>query len=272
MDLSGNKEQPALNFDQAASSTKSENEVLKITDLKKIVLAWLAKDGPHGLAVNVPTRISKYKADIAAFWTVQRKKLFKPAKTMIIQVRTSKEHCWSELSGKKELFQKLKEMKDYKFRLQEKIKLEEPSLKDSDMLFEEYENWDFSKSRNKDYRLCCKHIEQLEHILYDGTLFEQIRRSDTAEYLYLAVPEGAMKPEDLADGWGLLYVTPQKKVKIVKEAAKWPCPEQNKFHLVQNIASASMKSVLMTSGIRQDAGGALFFTPVPRKRKGIKVE
>lgn len=272
MDISGNDGQPLLNFEQSRTDTQADKGPLKIADLKKAVLAWLAKDNPHGLALNVPTRISKFKADIAAFWTVQRKKLFKPAKTMIIQVRSAKEHCWSELSGKKELFNKLKEMKDLKLRLQEKIKLEEPFLKDTDMLFEEYENWDFSRSKNREYRLCCKHIEQLEHILYDGTLFEQIRRSDTAEYLYMAVPEGIMKAEDMADGWGLLYITADQKIKVVKEASKWPCPEENKFHLIQNIALAAKKSILMTSGVRQDAKGALFFTSIPKKRKGIRVE
>lgn len=258
-----------LFFDFSGNKTTESKDAIKAFELKRAVMGWLIPQAPSGFALGVPTRISKFKADIAAFWSVPKKKLMKPEKTVIIEVRHDRENCWPECSRKEELLPKLREIKELKKSLEEKIRRDEPHLKDTDNLFDEYESWDFTKTKNRDYHKCCRQIDDTEHALYNGSRFEQIRRANTADYLYLAVPSGTVHQHELADGWGLLYIEKDMSVKLVKGPDKWTCPEDNKLHLIQNIAISSSKCVLFANGIREDANGSVFFTPIPRKRRGV---
>ena len=45
---------------------ESEDDVMRIGDLRRSVMAWLIKPNVSGLASMTPTRISKYRADLAA--------------------------------------------------------------------------------------------------------------------------------------------------------------------------------------------------------------
>jgi hypothetical protein len=252
----------------AEKAESSTDKLLKPADMKRAVLAWLAAGGPTGLALSVPTRISKYQADAAAFWSVPgRKRLMYPEKTVIVEIRKSREQCWPDCSRHEELLPLLRLEKEKKVAIESVIRKEEPELKDTDTLFPEYESWDYRRSRNKNYHSCLRRIEKIEHALYKGSRFEQIRRAHVADYLYLAVPEGTVAPQELADGWGLLFIRKDMSVEIVKEAENWNCPPENKLHLVQNIAACTLKNTLFANGITVAKNGKTSFIPVPRKRR-----
>lgn len=243
----------------------------KYINFKRAIIAWLMKDSPSGIGITVPTRFSKYRADIAAFWSKPVKgKCLMPAKTVIIETRLNRDECWPECSGKEDILAELKAKKEDKRKLEAEIRKTEPELKDTDNLFNEYESWNYLKSGNKKYHKCLRKIEDLEHSLYKGSRFEQIRRAHVANQLYLAVPANIVHADELADGWGLIFVHSNLKAEIVKESETWDCPENNKLHLVQNIAASCIKSLLVCFGIREDSGGKLVFTRIPRKPRAQK--
>jgi len=97
--------------------------------------------------------------------------------------------------------------------------------------------------------------------------FKDMRRASLADYLYLAVPTDSVHPYEVADGWGLLYINKNLEVKLVKEPELWDCHIENKFHLVQNISSASLKNTLFTNGINMSKEGKLTFVRLPRRRR-----
>jgi len=88
-----------------------------------------------------------------------------------------------------------------------------------------------------------------------------------AEYTYLAVPERTVAVDEIANGWGLLYISPAMEVFTVKEAVRWECPVENKLHLIHNIATANMREVLFAHGVVPQRDGRILVTPAPRRRR-----
>lgn len=256
----GNAEQ--MVFDFSGSN-------MKPMDIKRALLGWLLTQKPDGLAVSVPTRFSKYRVDIAAFWSSRGRRRLRPAKTALIEILHDRKSFWPSISGKDDLHSLLKEKKALKAELETRIRSEEPYLRDSDMLFEDMENWDYKSSHNKEYHKCLKEMEKIEKAVYKGSRFERLRAAGVADCLYLAAPAGSVRQHDMAEGWGLLYVAPDMGVSLICEAECRPCKDADRLHLIQNIAASAKSSVLFSFGVRETAGPrpGPEFTPVPRRRR-----
>lgn len=262
-------EKPLLKS-QSVSGYKNIEEFQE-RDIRRAVMAWLAKFIPYSVGVIVPTRVSNYRANVAASWskTVSKKgrKTLYPYKTVIVEVRTAKDSCAIEYGKEEGLNSLLAAEKDRKIQLEVTIRKNEPELKLTDTLFSDIESWDYSKSNNKAYLKCCKKIEELERNINNGSRFERIRQALLADYLYLAVPRGLVKKEEIANGWGLLYVNEDMSVNLVAEPENWNCPIENKMHLVQNIAKASTSVLYNSYGILLAKSGKTKFIRMPRKRR-----
>jgi hypothetical protein len=250
---------------------KIDEKSLSSKDIRRAALGWVLNHKPTGAGILVPTRISRFLADVAAFWSspisIGGKKYLAPVKTVIIEIRNNREHCWPDFGSKDELLQLLKEKKAEKTLLQDNIRKTESELKMDDNLFTEYENWNYRKSKNKEYHACLHKIDEIELALYNGSKFEKIRRSELADFLYLAVPEGEVEEHELADGWGLLYVKKDLSVVQVKEPSYWNCPIEKKHHLVQNISASSLKDTLFANGVKVNKDESVSFTKLPRRRR-----
>ena len=175
--------------------------------------------------------------------------------------------CWPECSGSEEILPELRREQEHRQELEAEIRVQEPHLRDSDVLFAEIEYWNYEGTSNPAYRECLCRIRSYEKALYRGSRFERIHRANVANELYLAVPEGLIHPDELAEGWGLLYVSRNLKVEVVKTAQWIECPQENMLHLSQNIAASSLHDVLFAHGISLTAGGGVQFHCPPRRRR-----
>ena len=71
----------------------AENPDISRRDLRAACLAWLMSQEAMGLATQVPTRITNYRADIAAFWSEAGRnpedmgpsRILHPTQTMVIE-------------------------------------------------------------------------------------------------------------------------------------------------------------------------------------------
>ena len=251
-----------------SSAVKVEAPILKPRDMRRAVLGWLLSKSPTGMALGVPTRVSKFKADLAAFWSKPNyRRIMRPEKTIIVEIRQGRGDCWPDCAGSAELLPLLRELKERKTALEAVIRKEEPELRDTDILFEEYATWRYSESSNKEYHACLRRLERTEKSLYSGSRFDKIRSAYVANELYLAAPEGTITPEELADGWGLLLVDANLSVREVKMPDKWDCSEKSQLHLIQNIASRCAGPVCFAQGVSLDRDGTPLFLPPPRKRR-----
>ena len=241
---------------------------LQQRDLQCAALGWLATLHPTAAAIRVPTRLAKFRADAAAFWSTPKKnRLLQPEKTILIEARPTRMSCWPECSGSEEILPELRREQEHRQELEAEIRIREPHLRDSDVLFAEIEYWNYEGTSNPAYRECLRRIRSYEKALYRGSRFERIHRANVANELYLAVPEGLIHPDELAEGWGLLYVSRNLKVEVVKTAQWIECPQENMLHLSQNIAASSLHDVLFAHGISLTAGGGVQFHCPPRRRR-----
>ncbi len=251
---------------QCAPAKKQE---LTPQTLKRAALAFLAALNPTGLAMSVPTRLKKFQADAAAFWSepVSKRGILRVTKTAIVE--TSFENIISmDCSNRRELTALLSAAKLERCNLEAEIRRTEPHLKEMDTLFADFDSWDYKRSANKAYRHCLKRIDELEYALYHGSRLDKMRTAKTASQLYLAVPENTVKPNEIADSWGLIYVMPDLTYRLVKEPETWNCPEENMNHLAQNIAASALRDVLFANGIYTDKNGSVpCLGPVPRRRR-----
>ena len=240
---------------------------MKLFNIKQALLGWLLQQEPTGIGIRVPTRISRYLADIAAFWSSPVNKLLTPYQTMIIEIRHDREACWPDCADKELLLSLLCEAKNNKTELEARIQREEPELVDTNVLFEEYRDWNYHESKNSYYHDICRKVEKLEHAIYKGSRFEMIRTGQVADLLYLAVPENSVTVEEVADGWGLLYFNAQGKVTEIKPAENWNCSAKKRHHLIQNIATINSQDMLFKNGIRRTKNSTVSFTKAPKCRR-----
>ena len=237
-------------------------------ELQRAALAWLASGFPTAAATRVPTRLIKFRADAAAFWSTPGKnRLLQPERTVLVEARATRSSCWPECSGSEEIVPQLRLEQERRQAIEAEIRLREPHLRDSDVLFPEIEYWNYSGTKNPEYKLCLRKIRDYERALYRGSRFERIRRANVANELYLAVPEGLIHPDELAEGWGLLYVSRNLSVRVVKPALPRECPQENMLHLSQNIAASSLNDVLFAHGVYLSSGGKISFRRPPRRRR-----
>lgn len=230
--------------------------------MQRALLRWLAagEDVPFGMAADVPTRVVRFKADLAAFWSMTRSnpreggpsRILEPDRTMLVQCYAQRQDCWANCVQTAKILPRLQELRAERQTLQAVIRDTEPALRDPHTLFEEYAEWHYERSANSTYHEVQRQIERLEHALLEGTRFEQVRNAQVADFLYLAVPEGMIGANELTDGWGLLWVSPNLEVSVQRPAPRRDCAAEHRMHLVQNIAAAAAKSVLFANGV---AGG-----------------
>lgn len=255
--------QPLL-FDLDFSSARSRSERMHVgrrrLALQRSVLAWLQReDPPTGAALRVITRISRLRADAAAFWSRPVRnphdtgptQVLEPVRTAIFQCHVERDDCWPDCAKSGTILPQLRALKQELVAVERHIRSEEPNLRRTDTLFEEYAEWRYDDSANRDYPRLRHTIEKMEHSLYHGTMFERIRSAQLADRLYLVVPAGVVNADELADGWGLLWVHDDFRVQVISEAENRECLSSNRLHLIQNIAAAAKQAVLFQSGVRE---------------------
>ncbi len=265
-----------LDFSPAKDKENTSNPLqLKSVDLRRAVLAWLVKENVNGIGTDTPTRIKRFRADLAGFWNVSKQntnwdgpaKLLLPCHTIIVELRGNRDACWPDCASSAELLPQLRDLKHKRIELQESIRKNEPQLKDTSTLFEEYTDWHYEKSENTDYHGLCKKIEKTKKAIYKGSRFESMMSAGVADYLYLAVPEKSVHPHELADGWGLIWIDEKLKTRVISKSENRNCAPENRFHLIQNIASSNIENALFRNGV-YNKNGQLKFVPLPRKKRG----
>ena len=242
--------------------------------MRRAVAAYLAEQCPAGLAFRVPARISRYQADVAAFWVEfsgrGKNQLAKVERTVAVDIFTDREECLPECAEAAELAKELRALRLLRFEMERQIREKEPWLAVDGELFPEFRTFDYSATGNREYIKLMRKHSRLQHALFKGSRLELVRSAGVADYLYIAVPAGEVMPEDIADGWGLLHIFSDGRVKVARVASRQQCSGDSRMHLALNIASRSMESVLFREGIEIKGEEVKFFRP-PRKRNKLLI-
>ena len=261
-------ETPAVPRSDRPDNSEKKSEVSPLI-LRQAVLGFLAKQLPTAVGLRVPTRFRKFQVSMAACWFEQQNKTAKVVKVVAVDICDRREHCFPACAERAALLKELIALKADRARMEQEIIANEPDLKAGDDLFEEFQTYDFSRSTNAEYHKLLHRIEKLHHAVYKGSRVESIRQARAADYLYIAVPAGELSREEVAEGWGLLYVYPDRSVEVVKLAELQDCDEEGRRRLALNVAASSFKNVLFANGVQLDEELNVSFNPPPRRRRKL---
>ena len=176
----------------------------------------------------------------AGFWRGEGRGYRNVERTAVVVLYERFEHCFSDCADRDARLAAIHALREEKERLEEEIRRTEPELGSTDDLFSEFRQWDYASSRNPKYRKLRRKLEKLLHALHQGSRLEHIRRTGVADLCYLAVPEGLVAPDEIASGWGLVYLGQDRSFRLAREAEQQSIatPEGRQI-LAQNIAVAA---------------------------------
>lgn len=225
--------------------------------LKRTVLQWFVSQhkAPDALATDVPTSMNADRADVAAVWdgtvkTSSGRKLLVPQKSCVVVCALSRRECYAASINPDALVNELTALRKRLTILEENIRRDEPELRDTHTLFEEYADWDYEHSQNQEYHDCKKRTTEIEEKLYRGTRMERIQHNRAANQLYLAIPEGTVFPDEVMPDWGVLTVSPDYKITVERVAPDHETIPEVQLHLAQQIAISATDYLLAGQGIR----------------------
>ena len=248
-----------------SSSEKSPGKKQSLTrkQLQRAALAFLASLEPSGLAADVPVYGSRGKASAAAFRLESGKVLW----TAIAEIRTEAD-ALVETAGNAEQIHMLKLARMEREMLEQEIRRTEPGLRDSAMLFSEFEHWNYKAADNPAYQECMRKIRHLEHSVFHGSRMERFQAACAASDLYLIVPEQAVRPDIPAAGWGVVCIKSDLSFELVKQPERnLNIPAEKLTGLSLNIAGANVSEVLFANGIHKNVSGKFHCGRLPRRRR-----
>jgi hypothetical protein len=204
-------------------------ESLAHRKLKRLAVAFLREHGCLAAAAEVRCPISRYRVDVAGY--VDKLPTDRPAlahegecsadphrpfarcaaRTVMIECKQSRPDFLRDRRDRERLLRERRELDHLRLTIEERrIKRLEPELRrDGSALFPELEDWDFADSRLPGYHRVLRRLRRLDALLHGETKFCMIARYMLADRLYIAAPQGMLKPRELPPGWGLLECPPR---------------------------------------------------------------
>ncbi len=251
-------------------SETRKNLSQKLT-MRRAVAKWFWENmPPNGIGIDVSTRPLSLKVDLAAVWaslhrvTSSRASVFQPQQTAVVLCCQTREDCWPECSDAETILHEITELKAELAKQEAEIRVNEPELRTSDMLFAEFASWDYSKSKSKSYHLNRHRLANLETALFKGTRLARIDASQCANLRYLAVPEGTLAPNELVEDWGLFSVNlDTETATLISPPKPQDIQPEMQLHLIQNMLFANTRQVNDMLGLKFSDDGTLSLVRPP---------
>ena len=237
------------------SARQAESQRGRRMALRRRILEWLCSlpDPPTAIGYDVPVNGTHNRADIAAFWSRREKNgTLVPVRSIAIVCALDRRECWAAGVNPDSLLLELHNLKKQINDLETTIRQQEPSLRDSNVLFDEYAEWDYSRSRNGEYHQALRHRHALEGRLYHGTRGERLKESGILDEVYVAIPEGTLLAGEPMGSCGLLVVpiNADEPVRLEVKPKALETTVPRRMQLVQWLAASALPYLRAANGLR----------------------
>ena len=265
LDLFSFMQQPETVVEEPA---KAEKFPLNRQELQQLALGFLASQKPDAAAVQVPARFRKYQVTCAGFWRGTGREQGNIAKTAVVVLYEKFERCFNDCANRDKLLETLHSLREEREVMEAEIRRTEPGLASKNDLFSEFRSWDYASSTNAAYHKLRRRMTKVQDSLHQGSRLCRIHAAGVADYCYLAVPAGLVQPDEIALGWGLIYLDAERNFEIIKEAEPQDATPEGRQLLAQNIAIAAGNAVCFSAGV-EAKGKKITYRKPPRKRKRL---
>ncbi len=274
-----------LNFPREKPVTPPNQRAIRVA-LRRAALKWLSDQGvgtegtQHlALGVDVPIRGTALHADVAAVWLDYRRARLDeggvsailvpvPVRSAIVICAGQRADCWPECSDAERLIGEIATLRRRLAEVERDIRRDEPHLRDPNVLFEEYAQWNYAASGNQAYHELRHNLSHLESTLYRGSRLARLSNAQAASQLFLAFPRGVLREEEVQGSWGLLEVdTETLDTDLINDAQPLDSPPELQSALALAIAEASSRQVADCLGLRLNDGRPADVLRLPRFRR-----
>ncbi len=187
--------------------------------LKQLALTFLRHWGCHAVATEVRCPISRYRVDVAGYLDrlpaehgsePVASSMQSGPRTLLIECKQDRSDFLRDTSDHDQLLQHRDQLARMRRSIeQNRIERDEPELrKTSTSLFDEMSEWDYSQSTSRSYRKVIRAMRRVDMKLHGQTKFCMAARYHLADFMYLLIPKGLIRPRELPPGWGLLECPP----------------------------------------------------------------
>lgn len=220
----------------AAGITNHNGETQRHARLKRLAFVWAQAQGFSACAVEVSLPRCRYRADVAAYRSRRRP----IGSTAIFECKQAlcdlrRDNCDSELSRRRlEAICKRRQI------LETHLRAHYPSLRNSDLLFPEFDSQSFTAIGHRGYaRLLCE-LRAVQNRLYECTKFEKLIRYRCANLFFLVVSQELFRDREVPVGWGAL-VESNGALTLLRKPTWHETTAEDRVRFLQRIAIAGTR-------------------------------
>ena len=219
-------------------------ETQRHLSLKRLALAWAAREGLGIAAPEVSFPHRRFRVDVAACElarkTPSRKPLLaltKVLKTAVIfECKQGRGDLVRDNKRRMEVGDRLRTLEARRRKLESLLQLHLPHLSNCDSLFPEFDSYRLREHRHAGYEKLLREIRMHKQAVIDGTKFDRLLDYQMANLHYIVAEEGLMEAHEVPDAWGLL-IRRGDALELVTKPAWQPLGVEEQLIFLQRIAA-----------------------------------
>jgi hypothetical protein len=206
-------------------------------ELKRLALVWAQENGYPIAALEVSLPNSRYRADVAGYRPERNGTL---GHTVVFECKQSRPDLRRDDYRSPEMLRRLEAVYCRQQVLERNLRVHYPTLRSGEMLFPEWDDFDFARIEHRGYRQVVRELSALQNQLRDGRKFEKLCRYRSANLFYLVAPNELMRLSEVPVGWGLLTAS-EGRLELARKPVWHDSPERARLRVLQRIATAGTR-------------------------------
>jgi hypothetical protein len=122
----------------------------------------------------------------------------------VFECKQSRSDLLRDLGQRAGLAQRLEDLQRRRASLEKLLQVHYPTLRQTEVLFPDWDHYDFSLLEHQGYRQTVRKIELLQRHLCSRTKFDTVSRYRLANLHYIVGCRDIVRPSEVPIGWGLL--------------------------------------------------------------------
>jgi hypothetical protein len=241
--------QPAF-LDPAARSGDEKpdrrgGETAAHRELKRLALVWAQVNGYPLAAPEVSLPKCRYRADVAAYRPERNGTL---GHTVVFECKQSRTDLRRDDCRSPDMLRRLDAVYRRQQVLERNLRVHYPTLRSGEILFPEWDDFDFAAIEHRGYRRVVRELSALQNQLRDGRKFEKLSRYGCANLFYLVAPNELMRLPEVPLGWGLLTAV-EDRLTLARKPVWHESSEAARLRVLQRIAASGTRQLNRRLGV-----------------------
>jgi hypothetical protein len=235
----------AARFAGHETPARRRGESANHVELKRLALLWAQENGYPVAALEVTLPQCRYRADVAGY---RPQKNGAVGHTVLFECKQSRADFRRDDCRSSKTIARLEALYRRQQILERNLRVHYPTLRTGEMLFPEWDDYDFAAINHRGYQRVVRELMTLQHQLRNGRKFEKITRYRCANLFYLVAPNDMVRESCVPSGWGLL-IAANGSLSVARRPLWHESTEPVRLRFLQRIAVAGTREVNRRHGV-----------------------